>query len=92
MSSVASKETLKVVGTRPIRPDGVDKVTGRANFGADMALSGMLWVAITGEIDPNLADFGEAQIRMVRSCQRHSPSLTTAGLARRTRLLRERRG
>ena len=27
---------LKVVGTRPVRPDGVDKVTGRATFGADM--------------------------------------------------------
>ena len=34
---------LKVVGTRPIRPDGVDKVTGRAKFGADMAMAGMLW-------------------------------------------------
>ncbi len=31
------------VGTRPIRPDGLDKVTGRANFGADLALPGMLW-------------------------------------------------
>src|SRR5207249_1344633 len=37
------KDLLKVVGTRPIRPDGVDKVTGRANFGADMKLPGMLW-------------------------------------------------
>ncbi|MFN3231013.1 MAG: xanthine dehydrogenase family protein molybdopterin-binding subunit [Alphaproteobacteria bacterium] len=34
---------LKVVGTRPIRPDGVDKVTGRANFGADHTMPGMLW-------------------------------------------------
>ena len=34
---------LKVVGTRPIRPDGVDKVTGRAKFGADMVMPGMLW-------------------------------------------------
>jgi CO/xanthine dehydrogenase Mo-binding subunit len=41
--SFLDKETLKVVGTRPIRPDGVDKVTGRANFGADMKLPGMLW-------------------------------------------------
>ncbi len=32
----------KVVGTRPIRPDGVDKVTGRARFGADYNLSGQL--------------------------------------------------
>jgi CO/xanthine dehydrogenase Mo-binding subunit len=37
------KSALRVVGTRPIRPDGVDKVTGRANFGADMTLPGMLW-------------------------------------------------
>src|SRR2546421_5901047 len=36
-------ESLKVVGTRPIRPDGVDKVIGRANFGADMVMPGMLW-------------------------------------------------
>ena len=34
---------LKVVGTRPIRPDGVDKVTGRAVFSADTRASGMLW-------------------------------------------------
>ena len=33
----------KYVGSRPIRPDGVDKVTGRANFGADENLSGMLF-------------------------------------------------
>src|SRR5712671_7031955 len=36
-------ESLKVVGTRPIRPDGVDKVIGRANFGSDMVMPGMLW-------------------------------------------------
>lgn len=33
---------FKAIGTRPIRPDGVDKVTGRANFGADLNLPGML--------------------------------------------------
>ncbi len=33
---------LKWVGTRPIRPDGADKVTGRAKFGADLYLPGML--------------------------------------------------
>src|SRR6201994_939020 len=41
--SYLEKESLKIVGTRPIRPDGVDKVTGRANFGADMKMPGMLW-------------------------------------------------
>src|ERR1700744_2740251 len=35
--------SLKVVGTRPVRPDGVDKVTGRAVFAADTRASGMLW-------------------------------------------------
>ena len=34
---------LKVVGTRPIRPDGVDKVTGRAIYAADTRTAGMLW-------------------------------------------------
>jgi CO/xanthine dehydrogenase Mo-binding subunit len=33
---------FKVIGTRPDRPDGIDKVTGRARFGADMVLPGML--------------------------------------------------
>ena len=39
---VAAKE-YKVVGTRPIRPDGTDKVTGRAQYGADIRLTGMLY-------------------------------------------------
>ncbi len=34
------------VGTRPVRPDGVEKVTGRANYGADYALPGMLHAAV----------------------------------------------
>ena len=34
---------LNYIGTRPIRPDGVEKVTGRANFGADRSLPGMLY-------------------------------------------------
>ncbi|MEL6282023.1 MAG: xanthine dehydrogenase family protein molybdopterin-binding subunit [Pseudomonadota bacterium] len=33
---------FKIVGTRPVRPDGLEKVTGKARFGADMALPGML--------------------------------------------------
>src|SRR5881394_1396232 len=41
--SYLDKSALRLVGTRPIRPDGVDKVTGRANFGADMTMPGMLW-------------------------------------------------
>ena len=34
--------TYKVIGTRPIRHDGPDKVTGRALYGADLYLNGML--------------------------------------------------
>ena len=34
---------LKYVGTRPWRPDGVDKVTGRAKFGADISLPACWW-------------------------------------------------
>jgi CO/xanthine dehydrogenase Mo-binding subunit len=37
------KPAYKVIGTRPIRPDGVDKVTGRAQYGADIRLPGMLY-------------------------------------------------
>ena len=33
----------KYIGTRPVRPDGLDKVTGRANYGADFSLPGMLY-------------------------------------------------
>ncbi|MEE8422370.1 MAG: xanthine dehydrogenase family protein molybdopterin-binding subunit [Dehalococcoidia bacterium] len=33
----------RVIGTRPVRPDGVDKVTGRAIFGADVRQQGTLY-------------------------------------------------
>ena len=36
----------KWVGTRPVRHDGLDKVTGRARFGADLSLPGMLTGAV----------------------------------------------
>jgi CO/xanthine dehydrogenase Mo-binding subunit len=42
MAYDGNKADLKVVGTRPVRPDGVDKVTGRATFGSDFYLPGML--------------------------------------------------
>src|SRR5471032_1061309 len=37
-----SKQKYKWVGTRPDRPDGADKVTGRARFGADFNMPGQL--------------------------------------------------
>lgn len=36
------KGDTRWIGTRPVRPDGVDKVTGRARFGADVHLPNML--------------------------------------------------
>ena len=33
---------FRIIGTRPIRHDGIDKVTGRAKYGADIRLAGML--------------------------------------------------
>lgn len=41
-----SERKFKYVGTRPIRHDGFDKVTGRAQFGADHSLPGMLQGAV----------------------------------------------
>ena len=35
-----------MIGTRPIRHDGADKVTGRALYGADLQLPGMLYGAV----------------------------------------------
>jgi CO/xanthine dehydrogenase Mo-binding subunit len=40
------KTGYKLIGTRPNRPDGLDKVTGRARYGADFSLPGMLWAAV----------------------------------------------
>ena len=37
------QQAFKWVGTRPVRPDGVQKVTGAAKFGADYHLPGMLY-------------------------------------------------
>jgi len=42
MTYIGNKSDLRVVGTRPDRPDGVEKVTGRAVYGADFRLAGQL--------------------------------------------------
>src|SRR6202158_1262243 len=40
--TITNGHSKSFVGTRTIRPDGVDKVTGRARFGADYNLAGQL--------------------------------------------------
>lgn len=46
VSTFEPKSNYKVIGTRPIRHDGLDKVTGRAVYGADIKLPGMLWAVV----------------------------------------------
>ena len=53
----------KYLGTRPVRPDGVDKVTGRANFGADENLSGMLYGGVVR------SEYSHARIKSVDTSQ-----------------------
>ena len=45
-NTVLSNTEYKVVGTRPIRHDGTDKVTGRAKYGADFQAAGMLYAKV----------------------------------------------
>ena len=41
------EKDFKVVGTRVPRPDGIDKVTGRAKYGADAYAPGQLvWLVL----------------------------------------------
>ena len=47
MTTTAQREhdrpgTYRVLGTRPIRHDGLDKVTGHARYGADVHMPGLL--------------------------------------------------
>jgi CO/xanthine dehydrogenase Mo-binding subunit len=46
-------DDFKVVGTRPLRPDGIDKVTGRALYGADLYAPGMLVGAVLRSPHPH---------------------------------------
>ncbi len=40
--TTVERPQYKVIGTRPIRPDGVEKVTGKAQYGADVRLPGLI--------------------------------------------------
>ena len=45
-SAAGTNGGFVAVGHRPIRHDGVDKVTGKAMYGADISLPGMLYGAM----------------------------------------------
>jgi CO/xanthine dehydrogenase Mo-binding subunit len=42
VTDTGSRPTYKYIGTRPIRHDGLEKVTGKARFAADLDLTGQL--------------------------------------------------
>jgi CO/xanthine dehydrogenase Mo-binding subunit len=44
--TTTGEKPYRVIGTRPIRHDGTDKVVGRAQYGADIRLSGLLYGAV----------------------------------------------
>ena len=39
-------KNYKIIGTRPIRHDGADKVTGRAKYGVDYQSTGVLFGSV----------------------------------------------
>ena len=40
--TTVDRPAYSVIGTRPVRPDGVEKVTGKAQYGADIHLPGLI--------------------------------------------------
>ena len=52
-NQVISEVEYNVVGKRPVRPDGVDKVTGRAQYGADVKLTGLLHAKVLRSPHPH---------------------------------------
>ncbi|SFF84330.1 CO or xanthine dehydrogenase, Mo-binding subunit [Novosphingobium sp. CF614] len=53
MNAPVTIKQFRHVGTRPVRPDGVDKVTGKALYGPDFKAPGMLWGAILRSPHPH---------------------------------------
>ena len=62
-NQVLSEIEYNVVGKRPVRPDGVDKVTGRAQYGADIQLTGLLHGKVLRSPHPH------ARIRSINTAQ-----------------------
>ncbi|PLK26453.1 xanthine dehydrogenase family protein molybdopterin-binding subunit [Novosphingobium sp. TH158] len=53
MNAPENPKAFRLVGTRPVRPDGVDKVTGKAIYGPDFAAAGMLHGAMVRSPHPH---------------------------------------
>ncbi len=52
-SGYSPDRKLKIIGTNPVKHDGPDKVTGRAKFGADLIVPGMLFGKILRSPHPH---------------------------------------
>ncbi len=70
----------KWIGQRTIRPDGVDKVTGRAAFAADTTMPGMIWGKVKRSPHPHARisriDTSKA-LSGCRASKRWSPQATS---------------
>ena len=53
MNAPQDSSSFRVVGTRPVRPDGIDKVTGKAIYGTDHVAPNMLHGAILRSPHPH---------------------------------------
>ena len=53
MNAPEKQQAFRLVGTRPVRPDGVDKVTGKAVFGPDFKTANMLEGAVLRSPHPH---------------------------------------
>ena len=62
-NSPKSTKSHKVIGTRPVRHDGLEKVTGQAVFGADIRLPEMLYGVVLRSPYPH------ARIRSIDTSQ-----------------------
>ena len=87
---VLSNEEFDAVGSRPIRHDGADKVTGRAKYGADTNLPGMLYGkilrsphahAIIKSIDSSAAEAHKGVYAVVTSADWPETSMKLVDLA-----------
>ena len=87
---VLSNEEFDTVGSRPIRHDGADKVTGRARYGADTNLPGMLYGkilrsphahAVIKSIDPSAAEAHPGVYAVVTSADWPETSMKLTDLA-----------
>ena len=78
MSDKKNKEkTFKAIGSKVPRVDGIDKVTGRAKYGADYDVTGQLYGSV------KYSDFPHARINSIDIAMAKSLPGVRAGLGRR---------